>query len=365
MAPTSFRFTPKPVLKKVMLDADATARSMMRLLGIKEVVTGSTGTKVVAIEPATDTGVAVEPIDESPTDVAAAEAEAEIDALMLLGDVAGAAQRAATALDILGEVAIDAPRATDDTTADHLQESADLVAATIAARTLDAGLDPEEEADDALADVAATDQPLDFGLASHRGAGATAECAPQLEQRKSKWLERIDAALQKNDLSALINAFIELRGETEVLAGTSSKAMNRTAAQAKAHEQALAKYASKVRLKHGDTEIDPAQALRLQRQGVVDQFNAQRKRARLQRWMEGSKVMSNAGLGTEEEPTIESGELWLYAANATTVLLVVVLPFHSFKNGLRPWTSLSDQMKLKEMKSVQLVVRECPVGFAF
>ena len=358
MAPTSFRFTPKPILKGVILDADATARSLMRLLGIKEVTRSAgttTGTTVEAVEPADDTGVTVEPIVDAPKEAQAAEAEMDIDALMLLGDVAGAAERAATALDILGEVASDAPCSAEETP-DHLQESADLVAATIAARELDAGLDPEGEAEEALAAVATTETPLDLGLASKRGAGATVECAPQLEQRKSTYLERIDTAIRTGDLSALINMFIELRKETEVLAGTSAKAMQRTAAQAKAHEDTLAKCRSSVKLQHGEKEIDPSHALRLQRQGVVEQFNAQRKRARLQRWMEGTKIMSGSGLLAEGEPTIEAGQLWFYAANATTVVLVVVLPFHSFKNGLRPWTSLSEPMKLKEMKSVQLVV---------
>lgn len=88
---------------------------------------------------------------------------------------------------------------------------------------------------------------------------------------------------------------------------------------------------------------------------VVEQFNAQRKMARLQRWMAGSKVLSTAGLQVDEEMTIEAAEIWLYAVSSSLVQPVVVLPFHSFKNGLRPWTSLSEKMKLKDMKSVQLI----------
>ena len=379
MAATSFCFTPKPVLKGVIMEADSTARDIMRLLGIKLVpgspwCTGSEAT-VVPIGKAPKEGPATTSMsrastpeavflplsDDEQMETAAVDAEMDIDALMLLGDVASAAERAATALDILGEVASEVPRAAEDTP-EHLQESADLVAAAVAARTLDAGFDPEDEAEEALGDLAASNTPesntsLNLGLAAHRGAGATVPCSSQVDQRKSTWLEKIDAAVAKGNLSALVDAFIDLRAETETLAGTSAKAMNRTAEQAKAHEAAQAKCTSKVKLQYGETTINPAAALRLQRLGVVEQFNAQRKRARLQRWMEGSNVVTQAALCNDEaEPTIEAGELWLYAANATTVVPVVVLPFHSLKNGLRPWTSLSEKMKLKEMMSVQLVV---------
>ena len=357
MAPTSYRFTPKPVLRAVMVESDEIARSILRLLGMEHVAPGTPATVVRRNPETTETQTAVETIAETAAEAQALAVESEVDALMMLGDVAAAAERAQSALEILGDVASAAVPAVEQDPA-HLEESSQLVAATIAARELDAGIDPEGEADEAL--QAMQDDKVPFNIvpgASERGAGATTGCSTQDEQRRSVWLERLREALHDGKLSVLIDRMILERSETEKLAGMRVKTMLRTAEQAKAHEEALAKYKSKVKLHFGDQEIDPSRALRLQRLGVVEQFNAQRKRARLQRWIEGTKVLTKAGIAGEKaaEATITAGEVWLYAASATTVVLAVVIPFHTFKNGVRPWTSLGEAMKLKDTTSVQLV----------
>jgi hypothetical protein len=139
MAPTAYSFTPKPLLKSVMVDADATARSFLRVLGME--ATGKP-TKVVAVEKVVELSVTVNP---SSTDTDASESallavEDEVDALMLLGDVAGAAKQAETALVILGQVASETtPAPAPDQDPTHLEESAQLVAATVAARELETG----------------------------------------------------------------------------------------------------------------------------------------------------------------------------------------------------------------------------------
>jgi hypothetical protein len=145
----------------------------------------------------------------------------------------------------------------------------------------------------------------------------------------------------------------------ETLSGTSVRTMHRTAEQAKAHEEALTCRSSEVKLELDGKDIDPSTALRLQRKGIVEQFNAQRKRARLQRWIEGSNALAKLGVPIELEAdvTITAGEVWLYALSATVVVPAVAIPFHSFKNGVRPWTSLAEPMKLKALNSAQLVVR--------
>ena len=363
MAPTSYRFTPKLVLRAVMVECDDTARSILRLLGMDVTPAGEPATVVCRNLEATETQITDESIAETSAEAQALAAENEVDALMMLGDVAAAAERAKTGLEILGDVSSAAvpavvPAVEQDPA--HLEESSQLVAATIAARELDAGIDPEGEADEALQamqdDKGELKVPFNIG-ASERGAGATTSCSTQDEQRKSLWLEKLRDALRDEKLSVLIDCMIAERSETEKLAGIRVKTLLRTPEEAKAHEEALSKYRSKVKLHFGDQEIDPAQALRLQRQGVVEQFNAQRKRSRLQRWIEGTKVLTKAGISSEEaaEVTIRAGEVWLYAASATRVVPAVVIPFHTFKNGVRPWTSLAEAMKLKDTTSVQLV----------
>lgn len=358
MAPTSYRFTPKPVLRAVMVECDDTARSILRLLGM-DVTPGEPATVVCRNLEATETQITVESIAETAAEAQALAAENEVDALMMLGDVAAAAECAKTGLEILGDVSSAAVPGVEQDPA-HLEESSQLVAATIAARELDAGIDPEGEADEALqamqGDKGELKVPFNIG-ASERGAGATTSCSTQDEQRKSLWLEKLRDALRDGKLSVLIDRMIAERSETEKLAGMRVKTMLRTPEEAKAHEEALSKYKSKVKLQFGDQEVDPARALRLQRQGVVEQFNAQRKRSRLQRWIEGTKVLTKAGISSEEaaEVTIRAGEVWLYAASATRVVPAVVIPFHTFKNGVRPWTSLAEAMKLKDTTSVQLV----------
>ena len=94
-----------------------------------------------------------------------------IDNLMELGDVAGAAAHAQTVLDNLGQVASETTPIAEQNDPSHLEESAQLVAAAAAARELEAGGDPEGEADDALQEVQVQKAPLDIGRAQERGAG--------------------------------------------------------------------------------------------------------------------------------------------------------------------------------------------------
>lgn len=76
----------------------------------------------------------------------------------------------------------------------------------------------------------------------------------------------------------------------------------------------------------------------------------------MQRWIEGSKVLVSMGFAAQDDATIEAGEVWLYLASPDVVALAIVMPFHSYKNGLRAWTSLNEKMKLKDAKSIQLRV---------
>ena len=353
MASTAYLFTPKPLLKAVIMDADSTVHALLRMLGIE-----ATGNPVIVTstqQPAT--------ADTSTTDIDATQeglldAEVEIDALMLAGDVAGAATRAEAALDAMGDVAVNAS-ITNQQDPGHLEESAQLVAATTAVRELQAGADAEGEADEALEEFHREKAAVDINCAKQRGAGAHRECLPQKTQRKSAMLERLDAVLSQGSLSSLIDCLIEVRSETEKLAGMSVKTMERTAEQAKAHEAANAGSKSKVKLELDGKDIDPSTALRLQRQGVVEQFNAQRKKARLQRWMDGTTSLIKTGMvaASPEHVTVDAGDVWLYADSPTAVVPVVVIPFHSFKNGVRPWTSLVGHMQLKQMSSAQLLVR--------
>ena len=153
----------------------------------------------------------------------------------------------------------------------------------------------------------------------------------QETQRKSALLERLDEVLCKGEgkLSSLIDCLIELRSEMETLAGASVRTMHRTAEQAKAHEEALAARSSnsKAKLEFNGEDIDPSTALRLQRKGIVEQFNAQRKRARLQRWIEGTNALAKLGVTMEDEAdvTIAAGEVWLYALSDTAVVPAVAL----------------------------------------
>lgn len=171
----------------------------------------------------------------------------------------------------------------------------------------------------------------------------------------------LDAAL-RGDWATLNEFLVSQRKATEAIAGASPKTLQRTAEQAKAHEAKRAHLKSQTKLQLDDKEIDPATALRLQREGAIEKFKLQRKRARLQRWMEGSKVLISAGLPQDDATTIEAGEVWLYVSSALQILPVVVLPFHSYKNGVRPWTLLHEKLKVKDVASLQLLVSRTPTS---
>jgi hypothetical protein len=63
---------------------------------------------------------------------------------------------------------------------------------------LEAGVDPEGEADEVLQEVQQQKAPFKMGLAE-RGAGAHYECSVQETQRKSALLGRLDEVLCKGE----------------------------------------------------------------------------------------------------------------------------------------------------------------------
>ena len=163
----------------------------------------------------------------------------------------------------------------------------------------------------------------------------------------------LDAAL-RGDWATLNEFLVSQRKATEAIAGASPKTLQRTAEQAKAHEAKRAHLKSQTKLQLDDKEIDPATALRLQREGAIEKFKLQRKRARLQRWMEGSKVLISAGL--PQDDATDRNRIFLHIQKCLTPRALQPFPLllrfraRSSFNRASPLAIASSEASVREIR---------------